>query len=123
MFHFPKHREYNQQVPITKGGEKMSKKTLLIGGMTALLSLGLLAGCGDGVDQDNGISDGEKKDAVDTGTVKETENNLNEAKENLKEAAKDISDELKENGVGDGVDQDNGISDGEQKDKVDSPNP
>jgi hypothetical protein len=101
----------------------MSKKTLLTGGMTALLSLGLLAGCGDGVDQDNGISDGEKKDAVDTGTVKEAENSFNEAKENLKEAGKNISDELNENGVGDGIDQDNGISDGEKKDKVDSPNP
>ena len=44
----------------------MSKKTLLTGGMTALLSLGLLAGCGDGVDQDNGINDGEKKDEVDS---------------------------------------------------------
>jgi hypothetical protein len=101
----------------------MNKKTLLTGGMTALLSLGLLAGCGDGIDQDNGISDGEKKDEVDTKTVKETENTFNEAKENLKEAAKDISDELKENGVGDGVDQDNGISDGEKKDEVDSTNP
>ncbi|MEH7111113.1 hypothetical protein V7124_01910 [Neobacillus niacini] len=79
----------------------MSKKTWLTGGMTALLSLGLLVGCGDGVDQDNGISDGEKKDAIDPGT-----------KENLND-----------NGVGDGVDQDNGVSDGENKDAVDSPNP
>ena len=98
----------------------MSKKTLVTAGMTALLSLGLLAGCGDGVDQDNGINDGEKKDAVDNRTVKEAKNTLKEAKENLKEAEKNISDELKENGVGDGVDQDNGISDGEKKDEVDS---
>jgi hypothetical protein len=90
----------------------MSKKTWVTGGIAALLSLGLLAGCGDGVDQDNGISDGEKKDAIDPGT-----------KENLKEAEKNTSDELKENGVGDGVDQDNGVSDGENKDAADSTNP
>lgn len=100
----------------------MSKKTFFTGGMAALLSLGLLAGCGDGVDQDNGINDGEKKDAIDTETKKETQSSFKEAKDNLKEAEKNISDELKENGVGDGVDQDNGISDGEKKDKVDSSN-
>ena len=41
------------------------------------------------------------------------ENNYN----NLEEAAKNISEELKENGVGDGIDQDNGTNDGEKKDK------
>ncbi|SDN03158.1 hypothetical protein [Bacillus sp. OK048] len=97
----------------------MSKKTLVTAGMTALLSLGLLAGCGDGGDQDNGISDGEKKDAIDNGTVKE-ESTFKDAKENLKDAENNISNELKENGVGDGVDQDNGISDGEKKEKLDS---
>jgi hypothetical protein len=97
----------------------MSKKTWLTGGMAVLLTLGLAA-CGDGVDQDNGLNDGKKDDAVDTGTVEEAKNSLNEAKDNIKEAGKDISDELKENGVGDGVDQDNGVSDGEKKDEVDS---
>lgn len=101
----------------------MRKKTLLTGGLAVLLSLGVLAGCGDGVDQDNGMSDGEKKDAVDTGTVKEAKDTYNEVKENVNEAEKKLSDELKENGVGDGVDQDNGVSDGEKKDETDSKNP
>ena len=43
----------------------MNKKTFLTGGLAALLTFGGLAGCGDGVDQDNGISDGEQKDEVD----------------------------------------------------------
>ena len=40
----------------------MNKKTFLTGGLAALLTFGGLAGCGDGVDQDNGISDGAQKD-------------------------------------------------------------
>jgi hypothetical protein len=97
----------------------MNKKTLLTGGMAVLLTLGLAA-CGDGVDQDNGLNDGKKDDAVDTGTVEEAKGNLEEAKDNIKEAGKDISEELKENGVGDGVDQDNGVSDGTKKDEADT---
>ena len=101
----------------------MGKNTLLTGGMAVLLSLGVLAGCGDGVDQDNGMSDGEKKDAVDTGTVEEAKDTYNEVKENVTEAEKKLSDELKDNGIGDGVDQDNGVNDGEKKDETDSKNP
>lgn len=97
----------------------MSKKTWLTGGMAILLTLGLAA-CGDGVDQDNGLSDGKNEDAVDTGTVEEAKNSLDEAKDNIKAAGEDISTELKENGVGDGVDQDNGVSDGTKKDKADA---
>nr|WP_263324188.1 hypothetical protein [Neobacillus sp. Marseille-Q6967] len=100
----------------------MSKKAFLTGGMAVLLTFGLAA-CGDGVDQDNGISDGEKKDAVDNGTVKETQDTYSEAKDSLEEAAKSIDETLKENGVGDGKDQDNGVTDGEKKDQPDATNP
>lgn len=41
------------------------KKKLLASGMAGGLILGGLTGCGDGVDQDNGVSDGEQKDDVD----------------------------------------------------------
>ncbi len=43
----------------------MNKKTFFTGGLVALLTFGGLAGCGDGVDQDNAVSDGEKKDELD----------------------------------------------------------
>lgn len=96
------------------------RKNLAAGGLAVLLTFGGLAGCGDGVDQDNGISDGEQKDAVDNDTKKEADTSFKDAKENLKEAKEDIEKELKDNGVGDGVDQDNGVSDGEKKDEVDN---
>jgi hypothetical protein len=99
----------------------MNKKSLLVGGMAALLTFGGLAGCGDGVDQDNGVSDGEQKDAVDNNTNKEADNALKETKDNLSDIKNNVEDKLKEEGVGDGVDQDNGISDGEKKDQVDNP--
>ena len=35
-------------------------------GMAFALTFGGLTGCGDGVDQDNGVNDGEQKDEVDT---------------------------------------------------------
>src|SRR3954453_15081564 len=92
------------------------KKKLLVGGMAASLTFGGLAGCGDGVDQDNVISDGEKKDAVDNDTKKDANTSMNDAKQNLEEAMNNVEKKLKEDGVGDGVDQDNGISDGEKKD-------
>ncbi|WP_040207043.1 hypothetical protein [Neobacillus jeddahensis] len=105
----------------------MNKKALVVSGMAALLTFGGLAGCGDGIDQDNGISDGEQKDAVDQDTKEKAEDtkkdandSLKEAKENLKDIQEDVETELEEHGVGDGVDQDNGISDGEKKDEVDN---
>ncbi|MBZ5751252.1 hypothetical protein [Metabacillus rhizolycopersici] len=42
----------------------MNKKTFLTGGLAVLFTFGGLAGCGDLVDQDNSISDGEQKDVV-----------------------------------------------------------
>ena len=41
------------------------KKKIIVSGLAATLTLGGLAGCADGVDQDNGPSDGEQKDEVD----------------------------------------------------------
>ena len=41
------------------------KKTLLASGIVGGLIFGGLAGCGDEVDQDNGVNDGEQKDEVD----------------------------------------------------------
>ncbi|MCM3116143.1 hypothetical protein M3610_12635 [Neobacillus sp. MER 74] len=78
------------------------------------LTFGGLAGCGDGVDQDNGISDGQQKDAVDTDTKKEANATMDDAKQNIEEAVNNVEEKLKEDGVGDGVDQDNGVSDGEK---------
>jgi hypothetical protein len=88
----------------------------LYGGLAVSLTFGGLAGCGDGVDQDNGISDGEKKDAIDTDTKQKT----NGAAQGAKEAVNNVEKKLEDNGVGDGVDQDNGISDGEKKDELDN---
>ena len=96
------------------------KKRLLYGGLAVSLTFGGLAGCGDGVDQDNGISDGEKKDAIDTDTKQKTNGATQDAKENIKEAVNNVDKKLEDNGVGDGVDQDNGISDGEKKDELDN---
>jgi hypothetical protein len=102
----------------------MNKKTFLTGGLAVLLTFGSLAGCGDGVDQDNGISDGEQKDGVDNnGPMEEAEDTLDDANDNLQDAKKDVEDALKEEGIGDGVDQDNGVSDGEKKDELDNTKP
>jgi hypothetical protein len=95
------------------------KKRLLYGGLAISLTFGGLAGCGDGVDQDNGISDGEQKDAIDNDTKQDSNGTMQEAEENLKEAVNNVEKELEANGVGDGKDQDNGVSDGEKKDEVD----
>ena len=95
------------------------KKRLLVGGLAVSLTFGGLAGCGDGVDQDNGISDGQQKDAVDNDTKKEANATMNDAKQNIEEAVNNVEKKLKEDGVGDGVDQDNGVSDGEKKDELD----
>jgi hypothetical protein len=96
------------------------KKRLLFGGLAASLTFGGLAGCGDGVDQDNGISDGQQKDAVDTDSKKEANGTMKDAQQNLEEAMNNVEKELKEDGVGDGVDQDNGVSDGQSKDELDN---
>jgi len=101
----------------------MNKKTFFTGGLVALLTFGGLAGCGDGVDQDNGISDGAQKDKVDNDTNKKAEGTLDEANKNLQEAEKNVEDALKEKGIGDGVDQDNAVSDGEKKEELDNTNP
>ena len=90
------------------------KKRLLVGGLAVSLTFGGLAGCGDGVDQDNGISDGQQKDAVDNDTKKEANATMDDAKQNIEEAVNNVEEKLKEDGVGDGVDQDNGVSDGEK---------
>lgn len=85
----------------------MNKKIVSAGGLAMLLTFGGLAGCGDGVDQDNGINDGEQKDQIDNDTKSEAKNTLDKAKENLNEVKKDVETELKKEGIGDGVDQDN----------------
>ncbi|MBE5100293.1 hypothetical protein [Priestia aryabhattai] len=93
-------------------------KKLFAGGMAAALTLGGLAGCGDGVDQDNGVSDGEQKDEID----KDTKAKQEQAKKDLENQKDKVDKKLKENGVNDGVDQDNGPSDGKDKDDVDDEN-
>jgi hypothetical protein len=57
-----------------------------------LFTFGCLAGCGDLVDQDNSISDGEQKDVVDNDTKKEAKDNLKEANDNLQDMKKDELD-------------------------------
>ncbi|WP_338470877.1 hypothetical protein R4Z10_19210 [Niallia sp. XMNu-256] len=76
----------------------MTKNLFLVGGLAALLTFGL-AGCGDGVDQDNGISDGEQKDQLDTNTEQEAEKQVEEGNENLEEAKKNVEETLKEEGI------------------------
>lgn len=116
-------------------------KKLLVGGMAAALTLGGLTACGDGVDQDNGISDGEQKDELDQeneAEVNETENQaenemeqaekeaeseIEQAEQEAEQGANEIEQEMEDSGIGDGVDQDNGISDGEKKDELDNKNP
>ncbi|MED4224861.1 hypothetical protein [Neobacillus cucumis] len=73
----------------------MRKKDLLVSGLVTLLTFGGIAGCGDGVDQDNGISDGQQKDAVDTSTINTAKQHLTKAKENLKDIQNDVEKEIK----------------------------
>lgn len=42
--------------------DKTWKKKLIMTGLVFALTFGALTGCGDGVDQDNGVTDGEHKD-------------------------------------------------------------
>jgi hypothetical protein len=107
-------------------------KKLMVGTMTAALTLGGLTACGDGADQDNGISDGEQKDQLDTDnpandnmneTEQEMEQQMEEAEQEMEQGANELEKEMEESGIGDGIDQDNGISDGEKKDELDNKNP
>ncbi|MCH6267458.1 hypothetical protein [Neobacillus citreus] len=74
----------------------LNRKNLAVAGMAALLTFGGLAGCGDGVDQDNGLSDGEQKDQIDNDTKADAKGTMKEAKDNIKEAMKDVEQEMKE---------------------------
>ncbi|WP_342433566.1 hypothetical protein [Neobacillus sp. FSL H8-0543] len=93
------------------------RKSLLVGGLAISLTFGGLAGCGDGVDQDNGVSDGKQKDAIDNDTQKKAEDAINNVEDALTETEKDIEKKAEDAGIGDGIDQDNGTNDGEVKDK------
>ncbi|MDR7071110.1 hypothetical protein [Fictibacillus barbaricus] len=43
----------------------MWKKKWAAGTLAAMMTLGGLTACGDGVDQDNGVDDGKKNDEMD----------------------------------------------------------
>lgn len=73
------------------------KKRLLYGGLAVSLTFGGLAGCGDGVDQDNGISDGEQKDAIDSDTKQEANGTMQDAEENIKDAVNNVEKKLEDN--------------------------
>jgi hypothetical protein len=81
------------------------KKSLLVGGLAVSLTLAGLTGCGDGVDQDNGVSDGQQKDEVDTGTKQKAEETINKVGTELKQAQKELEKKVEDNGVSDGVNQ------------------
>ena len=81
------------------------KKSLLVGGLAVSLTLAGLTGCGDGVDQDNGVSDGQQKDAVDKTTKQNAEDAVNKVEKELKQAQKNVEKKVEDNGVRDGVNQ------------------
>jgi len=81
------------------------KKSLLVGGLAVSLTLAGLTGCGDGVDQDNGVSDGQQKDEVDTSTKQKAEETINKVGTELKQAQKELEKKVEDNGVSDGVNQ------------------
>lgn len=81
------------------------KKSLLVGGLAVSLTLAGLTGCGDGVDQDNGVSDGQQKDEVDKDTTQKAKDAVNKVETELKQAQKDLEKKVEDNGVGDGVNQ------------------
>ncbi|MEH7180663.1 hypothetical protein [Neobacillus vireti] len=81
------------------------KKSLLVGGLAVSLTLAVLTGCGDGVDQDNGVSDGQLNDAVDKDTKKTAEDAVNKVEEELKQAKKDVEKKVEDSGIGDGSNQ------------------
>jgi hypothetical protein len=75
------------------------KKSLLVGGLAVSLTIAGLTGCGDGVDQDNGVSDGQQKDEVDTSTKQKAEETINKVGTELKQAQKDLEKKVEDNGV------------------------
>jgi hypothetical protein len=81
------------------------KKSLLVGGLAVSLAFAGLTGCGDGVDQDNGVSDGQKKDEVDKNTEQKVEETVNTVEKELKQAQKELEQKVDDNGVSDGVNQ------------------
>jgi hypothetical protein len=81
------------------------KKSLLVGGLAVSLTLAGLTGCGDGVDQDNGASDGQQKDVIDNDTKQNAEEAVNKVEKELKQAQKDLEKKVEDNGVSDGVNQ------------------
>ncbi|MEH7493567.1 hypothetical protein ABC255_01585 [Neobacillus sp. 3P2-tot-E-2] len=81
------------------------RKSLLVGGLAVSLTLAGLTGCGDGVDQDNGVSDGQQKDEVDKDTTQNAKDAVNKVETELKEAQKDLEKKVEDNGVDDGVNQ------------------
>lgn len=81
------------------------KKSLLVGGLAVSLTFAGLTGCGDGVDQDNGVSDGQQKDAVDTDIKQKAEDTINKVETELEQAQKDVEKKVDDNGVSDGVNQ------------------
>ncbi|MFB3169941.1 hypothetical protein F4694_002762 [Bacillus niacini] len=81
------------------------RKSLLVGGLAVSLTLAGLTGCGDGVDQDNGVSDGQQKDEVDKDTTQNAKEAVNKVETELKQAQKDLEKKVEDNGVGDGVNQ------------------
>lgn len=81
------------------------KKSLLVGGLAVSLTFAGLTGCGDGVDQDNGVSDGQQNDEVDKSTKEKAEETINKVETELKQAQKDLEQKVEDNGVSDGVNQ------------------
>jgi hypothetical protein len=81
------------------------KKSLLVGGLAVSLTFAGLTGCGDGVDQDNGVSDGQQKDAIDKNTTQKAEDTINKVETELKQAQKDVEKKIEDSGVGDNVNQ------------------
>lgn len=89
----------------TKGAKKAMKKSLLVSGLAVSLTFAGLTGCGDGVDQDNGVSDGQQNDAVDHDTKKKAADTVNKVETELKQAQKNLEKKIDDNGVSDGVNQ------------------
>jgi hypothetical protein len=81
------------------------RKSLLVGGLAVSLTLAGLTGCGDGVDQDNGVSDGQQKDEVDKDTTQNAKDAVNKVETELKQAQQDLEKKVEDNGVDDGVNQ------------------